>query len=213
MQLNGWCNYQTTQTSNRVTKPTTEMISLRLEAMGLESTGNFQEDLKALREARNDQNPQDTQSKKGTGGPPPEILAQLQKYGLEPQGSIEADLAAIKAAKQNQDASTTSETTSNDSDLQGTQGKKSPGGPPPEIMAQLQQYGLEPQGSIEADIAAINAAKQSGQTGNSTQINKQTSTLKELQAQFMQMLGIEPTGSEETDMNAIKEALNQHRTK
>ena len=213
MQLNGWCNYQTTQTSNRVTKPTTEMISLRLEAMGLESTGNFQEDLQALREARNDQNPQDSQSIKGAGGPPPEILAQLQKYGLEPQGSIEADLAAIKAAKQNEDTSTTNESTSNNLDFQGTQDKKGPGGPPPEIMAQLQQYGLEPQGSIEADLAAINTAKQNGQTGNSTQIEKQSSTLKELQAQFMQMLGIEPTGSEEADMAAIKEALNKQRTK
>jgi hypothetical protein len=33
-------------------------------------------------------------------------------------------------------------------------------GPPPEILSQLQQYGLQPTGSLEGDLAAINKAKQ-----------------------------------------------------
>jgi hypothetical protein len=44
----------------------------------------------------------------------------------------------------------------------GQKGPKGPGkpkGPPPEVLAELQQYGLSPTGSLQGDLAAIDQAK------------------------------------------------------
>lgn len=96
------------------------------------------------------------QTKKTGGGPPPEILSELQKYGLQPTGSLEGDKAAIAAAKTQQGGTEATET-----EHKGKKPHKpgGPGGPPPDILAQLQELGLSPQGSLQADMAAINAAK------------------------------------------------------
>ncbi|MGD9581093.1 MAG: hypothetical protein AB7V50_06950 [Vampirovibrionia bacterium] len=129
-----------------------------------------------------------TQStKKGNGGPPPEIQAELQKYGLTAQGSYQADMAAINAAKAAQQGQ-------NGEGAQGGKGKKGPGGPPPEIMQQLQQYGLQPQGSLQADLAAINAAK-AEQSQNSGQTNPI--------AQMMEMLTGNNSGSSSNSLTSL----------
>lgn len=45
-----------------------------------------------------------------------------------------------------------------------------PKGPPPEVMAELQKYGLQPTGSLQGDLQAIEQAKtqQNGQQGYNT---------------------------------------------
>lgn len=43
--------------------------------------------------------------------------------------------------------------------IQRAAGKGAACGPPPDILAQLQQYGLSPTGSLQGDLQAIEAAK------------------------------------------------------
>lgn len=110
------------------------------------------------------------QTKKAGGGPPPDIQAELNKYGLQPTGSLEGDKAAIAAAKAQKQANGQNGINANQKN--GKPAKPGgPGGPPPEIMAQLQALGLTPQGSLQADMAAINAAKSAQSGGNGSKLN------------------------------------------
>lgn len=97
----------------------------------------------------------------GQMGPPDYIKAQLDKYGLQPQGSLAADQAAIAAARAQQQAN-------NQQGEKGQAGKPQgkPPGPPPDILAQLMALGLQPQGSKEADQAAISNAQSQNAQGN-----------------------------------------------
>lgn len=104
--------------------------------------------------------------KKEGGGPPPGIQAQLNKYGLQPQGSLQADLAAIQQAKSQQGQTQGKEELTTNPLAGHKKGGKPPMGPPPEIMAQLQALGLSPQGSKQADEAAIAQAKAQQTQGN-----------------------------------------------
>ncbi len=87
----------------------------------------------------------------------PQILAELQKYGLKPQGSKEADLAAIESAKA-KEKSSQAKNQGNLFDSLLNEGEKPP--IDQKILSQLQELGLKPQGSKEADLAAIQQALQ-----------------------------------------------------
>lgn len=142
------------------------------------------------------------QQNKPPGGPP--LMAQLQQYGLQPTGSMQGDLAAINEARAEQGQQPLQ--------MQGPQGKKGKkgppgGGPPPEIMAQLQQYGLQPQGSKEADLAAIAQAKQQ-QGAQNGQNNQGMNPI----TQMMQMFGMQPTGTIEGDTTAFQQLLGKNQT-
>lgn len=100
-------------------------------------------------------------------GPPPDIQAQLDKYGLQPQGSLQADKAAIAQARLQQN----SQKQQANGQQGGPQFGGKPQGPPPDILAQLNALGLQPQGSLQADKAAIASAQSQQQNGQGSRLN------------------------------------------
>lgn len=81
--------------------------------------------------------------------------------------------------------------------------------PDPQIMAQLKALGLQPTGSVQGDLAAIQQAKGgSGQQITGAQQAQHTPRTPAAVASFMQKLGIQPTNSKEGDDAAIKAKLN-----
>ena len=91
--------------------------------------------------------------------------------------------------------------------------KSKGGGPPADILAQLEKYGLSPQGSPQADKAAIQAAKaqQQAQNGEGAQGKKGPGGKPpggpppDVMAE-LQKYGLQPQGSKEADEAAISAA-------
>lgn len=91
--------------------------------------------------------------------------------------------------------------------------KPAGGGPPADIKAQLEKYGLSPQGSLQADKAAIQAAKaqQQAQNGEGAQGKKGPGGKPpggpppEIMSQ-LQQYGLQPQGSLQADLAAIDAA-------
>ncbi|MEW5822178.1 MAG: hypothetical protein AB1782_18430 [Cyanobacteriota bacterium] len=136
-------------------------------------------------------------------GPPAYIMQKLQKYGLQPQGSLQADLAAIQSYEQQNGIN-------NNQQVNGQNKKKGnkPPGPPPEIMAQLLQYGLRPQGSLQADLAAIENAKAQQENGNTKKdtVNnlnggQNANPFQQLQQIVASMMSGQNNGLNDTNLN------------
>lgn len=103
---------------------------------------------------------------------PQEVQQYLQEKGLSPKDVMEAlkngeqpfaDLFAEKGITDEEVANYEQQ----NGKPGGGKGNGQPPGPPPEILAQLQQYGLQPTGSLQGDLQAIQQAKsqQNGQNG------------------------------------------------
>ena len=118
--------------------------------------------------------------------------SELSKYGLSSTGNIQSDIAALKKAKQAKGESTldidnfatTIKQVHKNGSADKTNNKNKTGQPTLPWTSLMQSLGIEPQGSKEADFAAISAKLEQMQASATTA--DQQANLATLQAQFAQ---------------------------
>lgn len=136
------------------------------------------------------------------------LNTELSKYGIISSGNIQTDIAALRKIKQEKGESTLSidnfaamikevnktkshKTKNTDQTEQSQQAQGQPPSPPWESL--MQSLGLEPQGSPEADFAAI-SAKLTEMSASAT-TPEQQANIASLQSQFEQFQNMAPQGA------------------